>query len=635
MTQLPMFQPAAGWSPPAMSSLPSWAGASRVGIDVETRDPGLRKYGPGVRRGAQIIGVSFAIEDGPQHYLPIRHTEDNLPVDSVFAYLREQAACFKGTLVGGNMSYDLDFLAHEGVVFRQVAWFRDVQVADPLINELHDSYSNEAIGERWGIPAKDETLLRIGGEAWGIDPKREMWKLPARYVGQYAATDAWAPLAILRRQERVIEEQDLHQVYDLESRVLPVTVKMRRRGVRVDFEHLRRVEDWSYEQERECLQKVYDETGVRIKVGDVWKPEALARALEHIGVSVPKTKKTGKPSIEKDMLASIKHPVARMLERARKVNKLRTTFAESVRAHAVNGRIHCTFNQLRTTRDEDDDSKGGRFGRMSCTDPNLQQQPSRDDFAEFWRQVYVPDEGGIWAACDYSQQEPRMLVHFAELAKCRGAKAAGDRYRADPLTDNHTMMARIIHGYPDDEEPSKKHRTEAKIIFLGLCYGMGGAKLARSLGLPTRWTRMRSGKMVEVAGPEAQSILDQFDRRAPFVRSMAKKCEERAKSRGYIVTLLGRRCRFPLREDGQGYDWTHKALNRLIQGSSADQTKAAMVALDNAGFKIQLQIHDEIDLTVYSRQEGEAVGAIMRTCVPLTVPSRVDVEMGASWGEAK
>jgi len=636
MSQIPMFQPKVEWRPPVLAELPSWAGAKRVGVDIETCDPLLKKLGPGVRRGAYITGVSFAIEDGPSHYLPVRHAEDNLPEDAVFNYLIQQSKVFTGSVCGASLGYDLDFLAHRGVVFRKAEWFRDVQVADPLLDELRDSYSLEAIGDRWSVPGKDELLLRQGAEAWGVDPKKEMYKLPARFVGQYAIHDALSPLAILRRQEKMVEEEELWKIYDLESRILPVLVKMRRRGVRIDFEQLAKVESWSEREERECLQKVYDETGVRIKVGDVWKPEALARALEYIGVTVPKTKKTLKPSIDKNMLAGIKHPVARMLERARKVNKLRTTFAESVRNHAVNGRIHCTFNQLRTTREEGEDSKGGRYGRLSCTDPNLQQQPARDDFAAMWRSVYVPDEGGTWAACDYSQQEPRMLVHFAELAGCLGAQKAGDRYRADPNTDTHVMMSRIIYGYPDSEEPTKKHRTEAKIVFLGLCYSMGGAKLAHGLQMPTKWIKIKNGtKMIEVAGPEAQSILDQFNREAPFVQKMAKLCEETAAKRGYIRTLLGRRCRFPLKDNGKEYDWTHKALNRLVQGSSADQTKAAMVAADAQGKKLQLQIHDEIDLTVYSREEGLEMGQIMRDCVPLRVPSKVDVEMGPSWGEAK
>jgi len=126
-------------------------------------------------------------------------------------------------------------------------------------------------------------------------------------------------------------------------------------------------------------------------------------------------------------------------------------------------------------------------------------------------------------------------------------------------------------------------------------------------------------------------VLDQFNQKAPYVRSLAKLCEARAKDRGYLTTILGRRCRFP--EVGGQYDWCHKALNRLIQGGSADQTKAAMVAADDAGFELSLQVHDELDLTVAKKEDALSLAEIMSNIVPLKVPSKVDVELGPSWGE--
>jgi len=634
--QLPLLQPDSPWKAPRLGDLPSWAGAKRVAVDVETCDPLVKKLGPGVRRGAYIVGYSFAIEDGPSFYIPLRHAGgDNIPnPEAGLQYLRDQAKVFTGDLCGANMQYDLDFMAEAGINWDKVHRFRDCQIAEPLLDELQYSYSLDNIAKRRGLPGKNEELLREAAKAWHVDPKAELWKLPARFVGAYAEQDVKLPLQLLRRQERELEDEELWDVWELESKLLPVLVRMRRRGVRVDWKKLEAVEAWSLEEEKLCLDRVHAETGVRIGVGDVWQAAALEKALIKIGVTVPRTPKNNQPSIDKNLLSTIKHPVARALERARKVNKLRTTFAQSVRNHAIGDRIHCTFNQLRKTDDNTDEDKGGRYGRLSCTDPNLQQQPSRDDFAKRWRSIYIPDEGGIWAANDFSQQEPRWLVHFAELCRCIRASIAAEKYRTDPNTDNHTMMARLIYGYKDTEEPDKKHRTNAKIIFLGLCYGMGGAKLARSLGLPTKWKRMRgSGKMVEVAGDEAQLILDQFNRAVPFVKQLAKKCEDKAKCKGYIRTISGRKCRFPRKKDGS-FDWSHKALNRLIQGSSADQTKMVMVAADEAGYRLQLQVHDELGQTVYSPEEGHALGELMRNTVKARVPFRVDVEMGPNWGEA-
>ena len=637
--QMPLFEPDVDYTPPRVQDLPSWAGAGRVSIDLECRDDQLKTLGPGVRRGGYICGYSFAIEDGPAEYVPIAHAGgDNVEnPKAALQYLRDQAKAFTGSVCGANIQYDLDYLAEVGIEFPQAKWFRDCQIAEPLLDENEFSYSLDNIAIRRGIPGKDERMLIEAGRCYGIaekSVKSQMWKLPARYVAAYGIQDAQLPLQLLRRQEREIDEQGLWEVYNLESRLLPVLVRMRRRGVRIDFDQLSKVEAWAREEEQTKLDEVFHHTNVRIKCGDVNKARVLAGAVQAIGATVPKTA-AGNYSVDNDFLKALKHPVGDALIRARKVNKLYSSFVKSVRRHQVKGRIHCTFNQLRRETDSGED-KGARYGRVSCSDPNLQQQPSRDDFAKMWRSIYVPDGGAIWSSNDFSQQEPRWLVHYAELCGCRGARVAAEAYRNDPTTDNHTMMARIIYGLAADEEPSKTWRTNAKIIFLGLCYGMGGAKLATDLGLPTKWIKNRRGHLIEVAGDEAQAVLDLFNRRAPFVRQMARKAEAAAAGRGYILTVSGRRCRFPAKNaDGSGgYDWTYKALNRLIQGSSGDQTKIAMVEADKAGFAIQLQVHDELDHSAADLKEANELGKLMRECVTANVPFKVDTEVGPSWGKA-
>ena len=204
--QFPLFTTArSDWTAPRLDSLPSWEGAKRIAIDCETRDPDLKKLGPGAGRrpDSYITGISFAIEDGPGGYLPIRHEGgDNLPVEGVLAYLRAQASVFTGDIAGANLPYDLDYLAGDGIELNRVRYFRDIQIADPLICELHDSYSMQAIAERWGLPGKDEATLRAAAVDYKIDPKEDMWRLPARFVGEYAEEDTRLPLNILRRQER-------------------------------------------------------------------------------------------------------------------------------------------------------------------------------------------------------------------------------------------------------------------------------------------------------------------------------------------------------------------------------------------------------------------------------------------------
>ena len=643
--QLPLYTPVSKIAVVRpVSSLPSWRGAKRIGIDLETNDPLLKQLGPGVRRGGKVAGIAVAIEDGEDFYLPIGHSEDNLDPELVWRYLREQAAEFDGIIVGANLQYDLDYLWENGVVFPKVKWYRDIQVAEPLLDDLQDSYSLENIAIRRSLPGKDESVLRDAASDYGIDPKKEMWKLPGRYVVQYAVQDVRLPLQILRRQEREIEDQNLQQIFDLESRLLPVLVKMRRRGVRVDLQKLEKVEAWTIFEQQKALDEIERQCGVRLGLDDMNKSSAKAKVLKKIGVECPQTKPDKKgntrDSVTKELLDSIKHPVAALLRRATKVEKIRSTFCASVREHMVRGRIHATFNQLRMNKDEDGDGEGARYGRMSCVDPNLQQQPGRDpEIGPLWRSIYVPDEDMLWAAMDYSQQEPRFVVHYAELCKLPVADQMGHRFRTDPKTDNHTEMARIICAGGDDWVPDKKVRGEAKEIFLGLCYGMGGARLCRKLKKPTEWIfSKKRQKMVEVAGAEGQAILDNFDRKVPYVRKLAKLCEEQAEKAGCIITFLGRRCRFPLltpeeqAKRGKKHDWTHKALNRLIQGSSGDQTKLAVVELDAAGMTPQLQIHDEIDDSVPTPEDAEKRADVMRHCIELKVPSKVDVEIGDSWG---
>lgn len=634
MLQKILFEPDSSWTAPVMADLPSWKDAKRVGIDTETCDPSLRELGPGVRRGGRVVGVSFAIEDGPAYYLPIGHaTGTNLNSSSVLSYLKDQALHFSGILVGANLAYDLDYLAELGVVFRNIQWFRDIQVADPLINELHFRYSLDAIAERWQCPLKVEGTLREAAHSFGVDPKSGLWKLDPRFVGQYAEADARNPLMVLRRQEREIEEQGLWDIYNLESKVLPVLVKMRRRGVAIDFAKLHEIREWAKGQMSTEFAKIKAATGCSIDSGDLALATALKPIVEMCGLKVGKTP-TGKPNIDAKLLATSSHPVVLSLGRCRKLHKLVRDFCASVERYATNGRIHCTFNQLKKSKESDEDgdeTSGAAYGRLSSEHPNLQQQPARDDFAKEWRSIYVADEGKLWCSCDYSQQEPRITTHYAALCSCPGGRRAAQRYCDDPMTDAYTLITEITglgELYGRD-----KGRTYAKTISLGLAYGMGGGKLARSLGLPTDTKTLDNGNVITIAGPEAQRILDQFNEHAGYIRALAKRVQAKADKTGVIKTLGGRNCHFPTKETG-GYDWTHKGLNRLIQGSAADQTKMAMVAADAEGLRLQLQVHDELCLSVRDDVEACRLGEVMRNAVPLLVPMRVDVEVGKNWGYA-
>jgi DNA polymerase I-like protein with 3'-5' exonuclease and polymerase domains len=675
MMQLPLIAPESTWKPPRISELPEWNRAKRIAIDVETCDPELRKLGPGVRRGAYITGISFALEDANRgYYLPLRHKGgDNMEdLQQTIGWVRQQAKTFTGEVVGANLGYDLDFLLEEGIDFSVAKKLRDVQIAEALIDELQMSYSLETICRKYLGMGKNEAMLREAAIAYGIDPKSQMYLLPARFVGEYACADATLPLLALRRQEREIESQDLWKIYNMESDLLPVLTRMRRRGVRVNLDRLDQVEQWSMQQERSSLAEVEKLTGVRIPFNSVWQAAALVPALQAIGCKIPVTAKTKKPSIDKAFLASIDHPVAHAVARARRVNKLRTTFVQSIRNHIIGDRIHATYHQLRSSDDDDDvesgEGAGARYGRCSSQNPNFQQQPIRDpESGVMWRSIYIPEEGEEWCSADFSSQEPRQAVHYATTTKLgnvkvrtpngyvwvnadESARAMADKYRNDLSTDPHQALADIIMG----RRATKEERSNAKIIFLGLSYGMGGAKLCRSLGYSTimavhdpatrgtvdastpegKALAAQGQRIFEAAGKEGQDLLDKFDASVPFVRALNKVCQNAANKFGYIRTQAGRKCRFPRDEMGN-VQFTHKALNRLIQGSAADQTKIAMIELDRQGFFMVAQIHDECAFSIKDRNEAKQIGEIMENIYKLSVPTRCDVEIGASWGEAK
>ena len=624
-------------------------------------------------RDGYTVGWAFAIDGGPRHYLPFRHEGgDNLCIDEVMRYLQSNIKHFDGEFVGANLAYDVDYGYSDGFEWNRNAKFRDVQIADPLINELEFSYSLVNIGKRYGIEAKDESKLFEAARSYGLDPKKGLWRLPARFVGEYGEGDVASPLKILEKQEEILNSRGMQQIWDLETDVLPVLVRMRRRGVLIDQDKLAQIEDWAEKEELKALALVKEMTGYAIGLDNVWKPKALAPALEEIGMRLQKTS-TGAPQIDKELLGGSDHPVPQAILKARKVNKIRTTFAASIHKYMINGRIHCAFKQIVGETEEQEGKKGVRYGRLSAVDPNLQQQPSPDRdpvIAGEWRKIFIPEPGAIWGCNDYSQQEPRWTTHFAAVLDLPKAREAAERYRNDPTTDNHEMMTRLIHGdalvdawKASGSKDFKVNRGYSKNIFLGLCYGEGEAKLCHDIGLPTRWAlttgwgknrRIQyfdkrrdamaarveegTGYVREAAGVEGREILDNFDAEVPYVRALAKKATERANSNGFVKTILGRQLHFEARDDGS-FDYTHKALNRVIQGSSADQTKLAIVELDKAGFYIQLQVHDETDGSFGSVEEARRAGDIMRDCIkdrcePM-VPFVVDTECGPSWGEIK
>jgi DNA polymerase I-like protein with 3'-5' exonuclease and polymerase domains len=582
----------------------------------------MESMGPGwPRRDGYIVGYAVAV-DGWAGYFPVAHGGGgNLDRGVVERWLRGVLATPADKIMH-NAAYDLGWLRASG--FEVNGRIFDTMLAAPLLDENRFSFALNSLGFDYLKEVKSEQGLKESASDFGVHPKKELWKLPAMHVGEYAEQDAALTLKLWHHFKALLQRDEVQSIFELETEVLPVLVDITLKGIRFNREECERQVEEMRRKEQDILKYIKNQAGVKV---DIWAAASIAQAFDKLSIQYPRTAQ-GAPSFTKSFLDTHDHPMAKMIVEARELNKTHGTFLEPYLKHsAADGRIHTHFNQMRN------EDGGTVTGRLSAANPNLQQVPARHEvIGPLVRGLFLPEEGQLWAANDFSSQEPRLLVHYATLLDLPGAEKMAQAYRDDPNTDFHQMVA----------DMAGIKRKAAKTIGLGLMYGMGKQKLANSLELPL---------------DEASELIATFHQKVPFLRgtvdAVMKRIEHPA-SGGAIRTLLGRKCRFPLWEP---VEWgvnkalpyeqaiieygrrikragTYKGLNRLIQGSAADQTKAGMVALAKAGFDIRLQVHDEIALSVRSRDEAVEASRIMANAVALEVPSRVDVEVGPSWGEA-
>jgi len=618
---MPLFPMQSDWVAP--DSFPNLSTAKEIAIDLETCDPNMESMGPGwPRRDGYIVGYAVAVE-GWAGYFPVAHGGGgNLDKRRVERWIVDILASPADKIMH-NAAYDCGWLRASGFTIN--GRIIDTMIAAPLLDENRFSYALNSLGFDHLKETKSEAGLRQAAGDFGVHPKKELWKLPAMYVGNYAEQDAALTLKLWQYFKVKLRQDDVESIFDLETRLLPVLLGITERGIRFDRNKCEQTIDNLIKREKELHALIKSQSGIAV---DIWAAASIAKAFDKLGVAYPKTE-TGLPSFTKSFLDECPHSVGKMIVEARETNKTHSTFlAPYLNFSAKDGRIHPHVNQLRN------DDGGTVSGRLSMNNPNLQQVPARHEIiGPMVRGLFLPEEGQIWASNDFSSQEPRLLVHYASLLGLPGAEIMVDAYKANPDTDFHQMVA----------DMAGIKRKAAKTIGLGLMYGMGVAKLANQLDLTHE---------------EAKELIQTFHTKVPFlkgtVNAVMRRIEHPA-SGGAIRTLLGRKCRFPLWEP---MEWgsnkalpyeqavveygsrikrsgTYKGLNRLIQGSAADQTKMAMVALHEAGEHLLLQVHDEIVLSVEDRGQAERAAEIMANCVKMEIPNRVDVEVGPSWGEAK
>jgi DNA polymerase I-like protein with 3'-5' exonuclease and polymerase domains len=547
--------------------------------------------------------------------------------------------------------YDVCWIRNLGIKINGL--IVDTMIAASLIDENRFSYTLNTLSWHHLSEGKNEARLNEAAKERGLDAKADMWRMPAMEVGAYGEKDAELTLKLWHKLKKIIIEDDLQNIFNLETDLFPCLVDMRFLGVRVDIEKAGQLKTALAVKEQNLLQQIKIETGLDIQL---MAPRSIAPLFDKLKLTYSKTP-TGEPSFTKGFLANHKHPVVNMIAEARKINKVRTTFIDTILKHEHKGRIHADINQIRS------DDGGTVTGRFSYSNPNLQQIPARDpETGPLIRSLFIPEEGCTWGTFDYSQQEPRLVTHYALKFGYPSVNAIADSYENDPSTDFHKIVA----------EMASIPRSQAKTINLGLFYGMGKTKLQGELG---------------VSPEKSEELFSKYHGQAPFVKQLMNEVMKAAQSRAQIKTLLGRRCRFPKYEPIlKGADWgtfvpaeddermrelqemgphlkdfegniikdkdgkpkknywhknptrrafTYKALNKLIQGSAADMTKKAMVDLYKEGLLAHIQIHDELDFSIESKTQADKIKQIMEQAVDLEVPNKVDYESGPNWGEIK
>ena len=632
------------WTPPDV--LPDLSGEKIICIDVETRDPNLLSKGPGWSRDdGELIGIAVAADDWNAH-LPIAHDGgDNMSKKTVCRWMQDQLN-HGMDVVFHNAQYDLGWLLSEGLEVKGKVL--DTMIAAPLLDENRFSYSLNALGATYLGEKKQEYDLKRAAEQHGVDAKKEMWKLPASRVATYAEADARITLKLWHVLIEKLSKENCDNILDLELSLLPIIFEMKRKGVRVDLERADSTKKFLEKKEKSLLKKVHDESNIWL---EPWNATSLASVFDALSLTYERTAKTGAPSFTKHFLQNNSHPIAKTVLEIREYNKANTTFVDTILNHQYKGRIHCQFNQLRS------DEGGTVSGRFSSSHPNLQQVPARHpEIKKMIRGFFIPEEGCKWGSFDYSAQEPRWLMHYASKT---------------PATRDNEKVIEIVNQYQNTDldfhqmvaDIADVDRTTAKVINLGIMYGMGIGKLANVMG--------------GIPFEDAKAIRNDYDEKVPFIKGMASSVMKVAAERQEIRTLLGRKCRFPMRElkgynkgasslihkdrleerwedimdtpleereagwkskDPQRYQvaFTYKSLNRLIQASSADQTKMAMKLCFDHGYLPMLTVHDELCFSIKSEEEVKEIKHLMENCVPdFSIPSIIDVGTGTDWGNAK
>jgi len=617
------------WKAPI--GVPDLRGVKVMAIDTETYDPKLMTDGPGFITGDSYpIGISIATDTGIVEYYPIAHTTGNVEFPIV-EFLIDQLSRTDLTIVGANTKYDLESMWKVGL--NPTCKIEDCQVLEALLDENQTSYSLASIakrrklGDKTNKPMEDE-LIRRGWVKKGKPDYARLRELEPLWVGPYAAEDAALTLRIYLQQIIEIEATNLARVAKLESDLIPILWKMRLVGVNVNVQKAHETDV--------AMGEALEEQFSRFPKGlDPWSSASLAKWIRGLGYEPGQTDK-GNDSISNEWLKSTGHPDLIAMCEWRQSEKIRRDFIVGlIMDKEHNGVIHPNWFTARgSSFMAPNDSQGTKSGRLSCTDPNLQQIPGRHPtLGKLIRSMFIPPLGAQFGIFDYQAQEIRLGIHFAVALGLDGAAEMAARYHNNPMLDYHTETMHLINK----ASPTQISRFIAKTANLSIQYGVGKVKLAGFLGMTVA---------------EATQFLIVYHNSVPYIKQALTKAMQIAEQRGYVMTILGRRRHFnewenaefgsawskPLPKDLAQAKWgrikragTYKAWNSVVQGSAAEQMKLAILGVYNEGILPMMTIHDELDVPIESDAQVARVKEIMENVLHLNVPVVVETAVGADW----
>lgn len=581
-------------------------------IDIETHDPHLKDWGPGsIRKDGYIIGIGC--------YCP------ELSIDAFFkpddSRIKEVLADETITKIFHNGVYDLDWIMNGPDHLEVNGRCEDTMTRETLLDSYAFSYSLDACCQRRGVVGKnkgetiDEYWGQVGGKGKAVEHLKD---IPFGIVGKYCRQDCQATYNLFIAQQPLLEEQGLLNTNDIECRLYPLLMDMRKNGFRINMSELFRLGDQFQEEYDNGMRELERTYGFSEGMLSLNAANDLYKIWKQEGLPIEYTV-TGKPSFAAAVLDDCPHPVAAKIKHLKGLIKTQAFFNSWVDL-ACDGHIYASFYPAKR------DDAGTITGRWSSGNPNLQQVPAREDkHGKEIRSLFIPEDGCYLGAFDYKQIEYRVFTHFASG---EGAADAQRQFNENPNTDYHQMTIDLM-GWGD---LGKEGRHLAKNLNFGSIYGLG----AKSFAIKFKQNLLHNHPERDPDNllPVAQSLMNEYFRKVPFVKPTCNKIMQVGQMRGYVRTLSGRRQRMPL--DGGAY----KLINYLIQGSAADLLKKGLVNAWERGvfkvLKLHAQVHDEVVFSIPKTKEGYEACKILYECMAnayqLKIPLGVDTEIGNDWG---